>query len=104
MLKRGLPLASGASRNASGMETIGRQRDAVVDPGTVTARVLADAKRVFGELADDALIERCTRQAVDDLWREPVRITTYIPVLALRGVRERIEAQRASASRGGEAV
>lgn len=59
-----------------------------VDQVTMTARVFADAERAFGGQATTVVLERCARDAVADLWVEGIRITSFVPVLALRHVRD----------------
>jgi hypothetical protein len=61
---------------------------ASVDQAAMTARVYADAERVFGGQAPAVVLERCAHDAVADLWVEGIRITSFVPVLALRHVRD----------------
>lgn len=49
-------------------------------------RVLADARRAFADTPEPVL-EGCVRRAVATLWTDDPRVTTFIPVLALREVR-----------------
>jgi hypothetical protein len=62
--------------------------EASQDRAAITARVVSDARRLFRDVADDALLERCVRQTVADLWSGSIRVTSFVPVLALREVRE----------------
>ena len=70
------------------MEDLQAANAASVDQAAMTARVYADAERAFGGQATAVVLERCARDAVADLWVEGIRITTYVPVLALRHVRD----------------
>ena len=49
-------------------------------------RVLADARRAFAGTPEPVL-EESVRRAVATLWTDDPRVTTFIPVLALREVR-----------------
>ena len=57
-------------------------------------RVFADAHRSFASGEDVHLLQGQIAQIVDDLWTETTKVTTFIPVLALRDLRERVESQR----------
>ncbi|HEY7033406.1 MAG TPA: hypothetical protein VH482_18845 [Thermomicrobiales bacterium] len=72
-------------------------------PAAMTARVSADAKRAFGGLADDAILERLARVAVNELCHGSTKVTTFIPVLAMRRVRDLLEGGPASLETAGEA-
>ena len=67
------------------------QSEAIRTPAAITARVLADAKRVFGGKTDEAVLERIAKEAVDELCRGSIKVTTFVPVLAMRRVRELLE-------------
>ena len=71
-----------------GMTAMG---EATSNPVAMTARVLTDAKREFSDLADAPMLERFAQEAVADLWGESIRVRTFVPVLALRRVREMVE-------------
>lgn len=58
----------------------------------ITARVVADAKRFHHDLAED-VVEQCARQAVTELWTGSIKVTTFVPLLALRRVRETLAAE-----------
>ena len=60
------------------------------DPNSITERVMADARRAFSDLPDDAL-KRVVEGAITELWSRPIKVTSFIPVLAMRSVRESIE-------------
>jgi hypothetical protein len=71
------------------MESYLGQQDGLDDLALVTERVLAEVLRAFDGL-DPAFLERVTREAVDELWGESIRVTSFVPVLAMRQVRELI--------------
>lgn len=70
------------------MDDLRAANAASVDQVAMTARVYADAERAFGGQATAVVLERCARDAVADLWVEGIRITSFVPVLALRHVRD----------------
>lgn len=72
-------------------------REATKSPAAMTARVAADAKRAFSSRADDVVIDTYVRQAVNEFALETVRVSTFVPVLALRRVRELLEANPVAA-------
>lgn len=66
------------------------QHDGLTTPSLMTERVLSDARRAF-EGADPATLRRCTEQAVASLWHDTVKVRTFIPVLALRHIRDMLD-------------
>jgi len=73
------------------MEQLVGQAEAFRDPAAMAARVTADATRAFGA-AEAATLARYAREAVAELWTDGIRVTSFVPVLALRAVRERLDA------------
>ncbi len=65
----------------------------VMTLSAVTARVVLDAKRAFANGRDEERVERVARQAVEEFWVHQVKVTTFIPVLAIRRVRDLLEQQ-----------
>ena len=63
----------------------------VDDPGGDDARVLNDARRAFGDVVDAPMLERYAQQAVADLWRDSIKVRGFVPVLALRQIRDMLE-------------
>lgn len=60
-------------------------------PESATAlidRVAGDAKRQYGERIDPALLERYARLAVETLCTESTRVRSFVPVLAMREIRD----------------
>lgn len=68
-------------------------------PAAMTNRVIADAKRALRDLADEQVIEQLTRDALAELSDAPIKVTTFIPVLTIRRVRDLIALQ--SSEQGG---
>jgi uncharacterized protein (DUF952 family) len=64
--------------------------DGAVTLTSVAARVMADARRSFAADVDLAILEHETHDVVSRLWTESTKVTTFIPVLALRDLRERL--------------
>ena len=65
----------------------------------ITERVVVEAKRAFGGWAEEPRVEQCAREAVADLWRDSIAVTAFVPVLALRLVREMLEDDRRGTAR-----
>jgi hypothetical protein len=72
------------------MERYLGQQDGLDDPALVTERVLDEVRRTFDGFDDDFL-ERVTRQVVADIWGDSILVTNFVPVLAMRRVREVVE-------------
>lgn len=85
------------------MNSLLGQSEAVRTPAAMTARVFADAKRAFGGKTDEAVLERFAQDAVDELCRGSIKVTTFVPVLAMRRVRDLIETGPAALPATGDA-
>lgn len=72
------------------MDTFLTQQRDLSDPESMTERVMTEARRAFTDLPDDRL-QGVVRGAVTDLWTDSVKVTSFIPVLAMRSVKERLE-------------
>ncbi len=70
-------------------------------PSAITARVVLDAKRAFSNGRDEERVERVARQAVEEFWSGKVKVTTFIPVLAIRRIRDLLEQQSENSSTTG---
>lgn len=57
---------------------------------SVAEKVVADAQRSFASDVDATLLERQVHEIVAQLWTESTKVTTFIPVLALRDLRDRL--------------
>ena len=63
-------------------------------------RVVADAKRLYGSLVNDVVLEHHAREATAEIWTDSIKVTHFVPVLALRRVRETLaEAGELASSR-----
>jgi|SwirhirootsSR3_FD_contig_31_8353512_length_531_multi_2_in_0_out_0_2 hypothetical protein len=56
---------------------------------TITARVLAESRRTYGATVDDTTLESWVTSALSALLTEQTRVTQFIPLLAMRDIRER---------------
>jgi hypothetical protein len=81
------------------VENFQAKQDSLASPDAMAERVLADATRTFAA-TDRAALEACVREAVADLWVEGIRVKTFVPVLAMRRVREMVEAREGRATAG----
>jgi len=54
----------------------------------ISDRVVADAKRLYGSLVNEIVLEQHAREATAEIWTDPIKVTHFVPVLALRRVRE----------------
>jgi hypothetical protein len=77
------------------MESTRSLQQSALTPGAITARVVLDAKRAFSTGRNEERIERVARQAVEEFWSDQVqvKVTTFIPVLAIRRIRDLLEQQ-----------
>lgn len=82
------------------MDSVFGQKDAAGTAAAMTARVLTDAKRAFGDQVEDPLLERYAQEAVASLWQDSIRVTTFVPVLALREIREMLDGRGREAAVG----
>jgi hypothetical protein len=72
------------------------QSDAPATAEAVIARVLTDARRSYGDKIDPELLSIWAESAVTELWGDSVKVTTFLPVLAMRRIREVAEAQQSA--------
>ena len=70
------------------MEALVGAAESLQSVDAVTRRLVVDAKRSFDGVADDEFLEQCARDAVDDVWSDPIKVTTFVSVLAMRRMRE----------------
>jgi hypothetical protein len=87
-----LPAATGRVQGDQ-METLLGSADALKTPAAVRARVLSEARRAYSQVVDDSLLEDWADRAVDELWSETIKVKTFVPVLALRRIRDVVESQ-----------
>jgi hypothetical protein len=55
---------------------------------TIRARVLAESRRTYGATIDDITLESWVASVLGSLLTEQTRVTQFIPVLAMRDIRE----------------
>jgi hypothetical protein len=60
------------------------------DWALMSDRVVADAKRLYGSLVNDVVLEQRAREATAEIWTDSIKVTHFVPVLALRRVREQL--------------
>jgi hypothetical protein len=58
------------------------------DRASMSERVVADAKRLYGGLVSDVVLEQRAIEATAEIWTDSIKVTQFVPVLALRRVRE----------------
>ncbi len=74
------------------MKSVSNNGEAMGTLAAMSEKVLADAQRSFADV-DGAVLEKNVHEVVSLLWSEAERVTTFIPVLALRDLRERLYGQ-----------
>jgi hypothetical protein len=60
-------------------------------PEDMAVRVLKDARRAYGDKVEVEQLQLYAEAAVADLWRDSIKVTTFVPVLAMRLIREMLE-------------
>jgi hypothetical protein len=55
----------------------------------ITARVLAESRRTYGALVDDITLQSWVTSTLSVLLTEQTRVTQFVPLLAMRDIRER---------------
>jgi hypothetical protein len=56
---------------------------------TISARVLAESRRMYGATVDDITLQSWVTSTLSVLLTEQTRVTQFIQVLAMRDIRER---------------
>jgi len=56
---------------------------------TITARVLAECRKTYGSTIDDHTLEVWVDAVVSSLLDDQTRVTQFVPLLAMRDIRER---------------
>jgi hypothetical protein len=72
------------------METISFEKSALTTRDRIAERVATYARRHFHGEVDDAMLDLWAEEAVTRVWGDGVRVTTFVPMLALRDVREHV--------------
>jgi hypothetical protein len=65
-----------------------------VEPNTDRLEVLESVRPRLSELGDAAAVDRAIDEALDELF--PANVTTYLPILVERKVRERLRPRSAT--------
>lgn len=73
--------------------------DAQRGPVAMKARIVKDAKRSLTNPGDAIVIERYVSMVVDELYGDSIKVTTFVPVLAMRRVRDLVEVDATTAAR-----
>ena len=80
--------------------TLPETNEQAPDRALMSDRVVADAKRLYGTLVNEVVLEQRAREATAELWTDSIKVTHFVPVLALRRVREMLaEAGELASSR-----
>lgn len=75
------------------------EQERTASPEAMRLRVLSEARRAFSDRrVTESELETCVTRAVADLWTERTRVTTFIPVLAMREVRDLLDGREAVSS------
>lgn len=72
------------------MDTVLFGNAARFDRETTIARVTTYATRFYHDVVPDKEIARWSEEAVNAIWGEGVRVAAFVPMLALRDVREHV--------------
>ena len=76
------------------MEKLLERQESMKTQDAMTQRVVIEAKRIYESVADEAFLERCAKRAVKELWRDSIKVTNFVPVLAMRQVRESVDERK----------
>ncbi len=60
-------------------------------PEEMANRVLKDARRTYGDEIEVEQLQMYAEAAVADLWRDSIKVTSFVPVLAMRLIRDMLE-------------
>ncbi len=60
-------------------------------PEEMANRVLKDARRTYGDEVEVEQLQMYAEAAVADLWRDSIKVTSFVPVLAMRLIRDMLE-------------
>jgi hypothetical protein len=65
-------------------------RGAAASQERVVARVFQDARRVYGDTIAEETLAAWARTAVAEVWGDSVKVTSFVPVLAMRQISRRV--------------
>jgi hypothetical protein len=78
------------------MDTLLGSKDSLKSEDAVTRRLVIEAQRAFDGKADAAFLENAAQAAVRELWQDSIKVTTFVPVLAMRRIRDIVDARDSS--------
>ena len=67
-------------------------KDALSSEDALARRIVIDAKRAFAGVVDEAFLEDVAHKAVRELWQDSIKVTAFVPVLAMRRIRDVVNA------------
>ncbi|MCA9859109.1 MAG: hypothetical protein KC438_05265 [Thermomicrobiales bacterium] len=67
-------------------------------PEAISKRVLDDSRRMYGSWVDDDVLQNWVSSALTSLLTDSTRVTIFVPVLAMRVIRERADRYAADAA------
>lgn len=73
------------------IETLTHTDTPIMTQEAITARVTRDASRLYGDTIAEETLAVWASSAVAELWGDAVKVTAFLPVLALRMVSNRAE-------------
>ena len=73
------------------MAAVAERQGNLATVAAMTERIMLDAQRSFASGVDPADLKRHADEVIAQLWTESTTVTTFIPVLALRALRERLD-------------
>ncbi len=62
----------------------------------ISARVLAESRRAYGAVIDESTLQVWVTASLDSLLTERTRVTTFVPLLAMRDIRSLVEQYQAA--------
>lgn len=74
------------------MDQFNTAQPAAQTADTLLQKVLTDARVIFGDRATEAELDSLVKSAVHDLYGDSIRVSTFVPLLAIRQVRESLDA------------
>ena len=57
----------------------------------ITTRVLSESRRAYGSIVDDSTLQAWVTVTLSSLLNEQTRVTTFVPLLAMRDIRILVE-------------
>lgn len=57
----------------------------------ITTRVMSESRRAYGAIVDDLTLQDWVTAILESLMNEQTRVTTFVPLLAMRDIRILVE-------------